>query len=394
VSRARALYFLVSAVISAGIGYAVTNVVDGTSLTSSVRILTQGATSRSVAGALWGGKIVSAGNDLEISTATSSGTCVEASVNPETLQVGPMTSCYSPSSRGIADIIAPPFGQHISVEELPAGNINRVGSCEPRSGELRALRFNGTGQPTPLGRPFMLFDLGCSGGTYPQVAYGAGLLWIYDCAGGPHQNQGELAEVSATTGVLEQLVSMPSVCREIIAADTEGVFIGPGDGFALGSAIYHVAPNSRKTEVVHRLNGPLAWMYGSGSDLFVEQLYNYAQPCRDNGCQLWRFSGPASYPTELRDNLDEQTPVVGNSTVDLFFVEATGRAWINPAEGPFELREISASTGEVTAIVRLAPSRAWWDDDEPSSASPSIDLFRNSLFVLLPGRIYRFPLPD
>jgi hypothetical protein len=116
--------------------------------------------------------------------------------------------------------------------------------------------------------------------------------------------------------------------------------------------------------------------------MYAALQHDYANPCTDRDCQLWRFEGPRATPTLISrnlvpgDELPEDGPV-GNATVGILVTRPEPASYATS----FDVVLIDPSTGTTRVLARLPVSRLQLAE---SSAYVS-----GALFVLVEGRLFR-----
>ncbi len=123
--------------------------------------------------------------------------------------------------------------------------------------------------------------------TRPVAAYGGGSLWIYDV---DTNNGPEAIQVSATTGKVEDVVRTPALSRPIIAANSDGLWLGNSiQGSPTAGTVFHVAPASQVvTTVDPSPSDAVDWMVADQGHVWAG-----IRPSSVNGVlSVWRFDGP------------------------------------------------------------------------------------------------------
>jgi hypothetical protein len=189
-------------------------------------------------------------------------------------------------------------------------------------------------------------------------------------------------QLSATTGTLENSVTLPSMPAGVFAANDDGFFIGPGEFYKNGQEIYRVSPGASHAQLLRQVPGPMSWMYGFTHMMFAQVRFDYAAPCERGACHLWRFVGAAAAATIMNSSVPsaEQQPV-GNANVGILAIEPSTSAPYPRAV--VEIR-IDPENGTKTILARLSVSK---DQFVESSA-----YLAGSLYVLVEGRLFRVPV--
>ncbi|MGA8296033.1 MAG: hypothetical protein WB770_03210 [Acidimicrobiales bacterium] len=136
----------------------------------------------------------------------------------------------------------------------------------------------------------------------------------------------------------------------VIAANEDGFYVGPGEFYQSGQGIYHVAPGSRHAQFLKSVPGPMAWLFGFGHSMYAGLQYDYAKPCTDHDCQLWRFQGLTATSKMVSDDVNPgDTQPDGNASVGILITRPE-----SPASASFDVVRINASTG-VTQLLASVP---------------------------------------
>lgn len=122
--------------------------------------------------------------------------------------------------------------------------------------------------------------------TAPVASYGGGSLWIYDL---DTTNGPEAIQVSATSGQVEDVVRTPALSRPIIAANSDGLWLGNSiEGGQVAGTVFHVAPGSHVVStVVASQSDAVDWMVAGPGHVWVGM-----RPNNSTLLSLWRFDGP------------------------------------------------------------------------------------------------------
>jgi len=263
-------------------------------------------------------------------------------VDPANLQLSPI--------RQFADQDPQCYGQSVGVviRYVPDSNnatisITRV---DPNTGK------------TSVGPVVMTY--GSYSDTRPVTAYGGGWLWIYDNStiqGSQTVNisnpgSAELLQVSTSSGLVVNTVSMPTLYRPIMATNDEGLWIGNSieggacEGCGPPSALYYVAPGSDHA-VVAIPNSALVvcWLLG-GEDHVWEGMGT-----THNGCgqqTIWRLDGTDFQPTfQVPDEGYDPSGVIGDQTVGLWTTKWTSSSSL--------IVNINPNTGAESVVATLPP---------------------------------------
>jgi hypothetical protein len=353
----------VSSLVAASVGYGVTDLTTNSSSTSPRWTVTSVAVPNEF------NRLITDGSSLFL--AGYSNSCRSTSVNPRSLRVDP-----SPSG---CDEVPP--GEKFAVQYGRSGPLQAYWNCKPQSAAVRLVRLDPATHKDVVGRVIMRVSGTCSH-DYPVTVYADNAMWIYDSSGGPTGSTGIIAELSATTGALETLATVPGMPAAVFAANEDGFYIGPGEFYQVGEGIYHVLPGSSGSQFIRSVPGPMAWMFGIGHSMYAALQYDYVNPCTDHDCQLWRFEGPKATPTLISSNLapgDElpEDGPVGGATVGILVTRPRPLTYATS----FEVVLIDPSTGTAKVVARLPVSRLQFAE---SSAYVS-----GALYVLVDGRLFR-----
>jgi hypothetical protein len=154
-------------------------------------------------------------------------------------------------------------------------------------GTIAIERHDPTTNIDTVGPIVMRYDVASD--TRPVSAYGGGSLWIYDL---DTSNGPEAIQVSATSGQVEDVVRTPAFSRPIIAANSDGLWLGNSiEGGQLPATVYRVAPGSHTvTTVVPSPSDAVDWMVADQGHVWAG-----IRPSSVNGVlSLWRFDGPTA----------------------------------------------------------------------------------------------------
>jgi hypothetical protein len=254
--------------------------------------------------------------------------CVRAPVDPSALTLGAVTpgSCDYSAASG---------------EQVAFTVINPDGGSTAFTSSIAIVTTDRNTGARTTGPIVMRFSEASD--TSPVAAYGGGSLWIYDV---DTSNGPEAIQVSATTGKVEDVVRTPSLTRPVMAANSDGLWLGNSiEGGQMSPTLFHVAPGS------HVVTTALS---GSGEDVvdwMVADDGHVWAGIRKAGSamlNLWRFDGPTA---KVAVDLPEPSLEVGFNFV--IGSEQDG-IWLTTPDPPF------GATAEPTDnqhldIVRLDP---------------------------------------
>jgi hypothetical protein len=206
-----------------------------------------------------------------VTSSSQNAPCVRAPVDPAPLTLGTVTtrSCDDPASLGdrVFFIVNNPDGGSTAFTSSIAITVT-----DPNTGRLT------TGP--------ILMRFSEASDTRPVAAYGGGSLWVYDVntSNGP-----EAIQVSATSGKVEDVVRTPELSRPIIAANSDGLWLGNSiEGVQLSGTVFHVAPGSHTvTTVVSSGTDAVDWMVADNGHVWAG-----IRPAGGSLLSLWRFDGP------------------------------------------------------------------------------------------------------
>jgi hypothetical protein len=322
--------------------------------------------------------------------ATDPGTgydCTNAPVNLTTLQIETKysTAC-APNSVYYAGVVPQhTFSTSTDTTVGPVTSFDSALEHGPTSYDdlVRVAMHNTkTGQST-VGPVVMTFDGEVN--TYQlEMAYGAGLLWLYDCK---TPSGSKLVEVSATTGVVEQSVSMPNICRASVSANADGFFLTQDDE-SYGPAtivMYHVAPGVSHVTNVDTLPGLIDWNTTIDSSFWAQFTAGKALDGLDGTQELIRYRGQEATPQIIARDVESNDysygPVSGGGYE--WTVQVTP-ARDKPTTYTQHILEINVASGETKSIGSFGNTLL-----EPGAGYPSIAYFHGSVYVLEGGKIYR-----
>ncbi|HEY1737964.1 MAG TPA: hypothetical protein VGI86_04605, partial [Acidimicrobiia bacterium] len=226
-------------------------------------------------------------------------------------------------------------------------------------------------------------------------------LWIYDVdsTDGP-----ELLQVSAESGAVVNTVRMPTIYRPAMAANDDGIWIGPTiDGpIPAVDTLYHVAPASKQPTVVLGTHDAVCWLTASGHDLWA----GTGPTCVQQTIRRFRGSGGQLVFT-VPDRGIEPNTVIGNETDGLWTMQ-----WVPPPSAtlerafqlPQEIVRIDPDTGAERVVARL-PETAFSNESDESNGlvAGQAVYFRGTLYLLEPpfqqngylgySKLIRIPVP-
>lgn len=267
------------------------------------------------------------------------GGCVPTKIDSQPLRLGAKISGCEPG----------PPGERFSIKYVRVGSLKAYWNCKPESAADRVVSFDPSTRRVTVG-PIIMRVSGTCSHDYPVWVYAAGSLWVYNASAGPAGRSGAIAEVSTSTGRLETLVYVPNMPAAVIAANEDGFYVGPGEFYQSGQGIYHVAPGSRHAQFLKSVPGPMAWLFGFGHSMYAGLQYDYAKPCTDHDCQLWRFQGLTATSKIVSDDVNPgDTQPDGNASVGILITRPE-----SPASASFDVVRINASTG-VTQLLASVP---------------------------------------
>ena len=308
--------------------------------------------------------------------------CQTAKVAPVTLRVSAATTC-------------PSLGGHsVAVESEPTSTIGAFANCGAENASVVPVRVGPDGSVTK-GPVVMRYGL-CSD-TALEVAYGSGSLWVYDAATGNPGRHGELVRLSATSGALENTIALPSFVRPVVAADSSGFWIGPsndslGPTIGLDDAIYHVAPGSNSASLVLHWDGPVAWMLGAGTSMYVDVTTRNGAT---NG-ELWRLGAKPKQRTLVDDHLASAAKWMlgGDSTAGFFGLNDVGigrPSYSSPYSGPtykayrFQIEQLNPQSGALRTLTWIGSATSPYQH----YGVPQLVYASGAAFVLYGNRLYR-----
>ena len=281
----------------------------------------------------------------------STSICVEATMNPQTLEL---------ASRSTPDCNDPALdGETVGIVNsyVPSSNnaTISIAHVDPRTGQRS------------VGPVVMTY--GSYSDTRPVTAYGGGWLWIYDdsIVGGadtgtvPNPATAELLQVSTSSGRVVNTVSMPTPFRPIMAANDVGLWIGNSleggvcSGCSPPAALYYVAPGSDKAVVaISNSTFDVCWLLGSDNDLWAGIGH------QRTGCShqtIWRLDGSDFQPVfAVSDDGYHPNTVIGDESVGLWTMQWTHPpTGASPSASPQEIVGINPDTGAERVVATLPP---------------------------------------
>lgn len=133
-----------------------------------------------------------------------------------------------------------------------------------------------------------------SGGARPSFVESDGSLWIFDYR---TEHGAEVIRISTATGTILQRTSMPSISRPVVAVNRLGFWLGQDSESFFGESpatpgIWLAPVGASRGVLVKQTNGDLFAMQPSGTSMAV-----YLAPDWESGggtIELWRFTPVAS----------------------------------------------------------------------------------------------------
>lgn len=271
-------------------------------------------------------------------------TCVAAPVDPTTLHitVTAEASCGDPSVAGrtVGTVI----------HYLPHSNnaTIQIADVDPRTGQLSV---------GPVVMTYASYS-----DTRPVTAYGGGWLWIYDnstttsttTVDQAHPGHPKLLQISATTGAVVDIVTMPALFRPFMAADDAGLWIGNSIEGGMSPALLRVPPGAATPEVViPSTTAHTCWLLGSGDTLWAGIGPTERGACRHQTIE--RFDGTSTQPVfDVAEAGYGPSSVVGNQSQGLWTMQWTVHRG-TPLVSPQVIVRIDPSTGAETDVATLPP---------------------------------------
>jgi hypothetical protein len=301
----------------------------------------------------------------------------EAPVDPQTLVLGPVAKadCGDPAI----------WGEVVSVDTTTIPRSNNatitIATLDPGTGAVSD-------------GPVVMTYASLSD-TRPLTADGGGWLWIYDV---DTTVGAEVLQISASTGQLVDSVPMPRIYRPILAADDDGLWIGPsvegvgstGPGSSgPPSTLYDVTPGSdAPSTVIAGTALAVCWLVANGDSLWAGIATNANQACQRQA--FWRFDGADRQPVV-------ETPLAGDppssdglgpSSVVGDQADGLWTAWFLASRDVVEVIRIDPDTGAETVVASVpGPSGAgsWpsWDAPLGEFGIEAV-LVGGSMFLLEP----------
>ena len=182
--------------------------------------------------------------------------------------------------------------------------------------------------------------------TNPVTAIGGGSLWIYDAA----TPQGPvLLQVSTSSGRVVSTVPMPQIYRPVMAANDDGLWLGPAFNGTGPATLYHVGSRSKTATVVVGAHSSVCWLVASAHDLWA----GIGPYCGRQSIQ--HYQGTAIQFT-VDDDGYNPSAVVGDAAHGLFTMQWVPPAGIGaPSVAPRrqEIIRIDPDSGAERVIARL-----------------------------------------
>lgn len=218
--------------------------------------------------------------------------------------------------------------------------------------------------------------------TKPVSTTAGSWLWIYDV---DTTNGPELLQVSAASGVVVNTVHMPTIYRPVMAANDDGLWLGPSVNETIPpvATVYHVSPGSAHVTVALGGHDWVCWLVANGHDLWAGTGPTCVQQT------IRRFRGSDSRLVfAVADHGVEPNTVIGNETDGLWTMQ-----WVPPPSAagrlavqlPQEIVGIDPDTGTEHVVAHLpkTPFTTETDESEGLVAGQAV-YFHDSLYLLEP----------
>ncbi|HZV26788.1 MAG TPA: hypothetical protein VFG00_10900 [Acidothermaceae bacterium] len=217
--------------------------------------------------------------------------------------------------------------------------------------------------------------------TRPVAVYGGGSLWIYDL---DTTNGPEAIQVAATSGQVEDVVRTPALSRPIIAANSDGLWLGNSiEGSIVAGTVFHVASGSHVvTTVVSTPNDAVDWLVADDGHVWAA-----IRPATPSGAlSVWRFDGPnaaVAFRTPEPSLQEGPNFVVGNEQDGLWLTTSDPPigAYPSPTDNQhLDVVRLDADNGKPTVEAALPPLHTL--DAQSQTASGQAALFADRYFLL------------
>jgi hypothetical protein len=139
-------------------------------------------------------------------------------------------------------------------------------------GVLRVARLNPTTHRISVGPVIVTFAQGSGG--WPVIVEGDGSIWAY-C---PSTSGSTVLRFSAANGVLLQEITIPSVPRPEIAANSDGLFLGESNQGGSTPGIYFVPVGASQDELIQATKDFVFMMQATGHSMTVIEAPYAAGP--------------------------------------------------------------------------------------------------------------------
>lgn len=188
-----------------------------------------------------------------------------------------------------------------------------------------------------------------------DVVAANGLAWVYDDDTRPMS----VLRVSTTTGRVEGRFPVPGLGYDPrMAADVNGLWIGPSQGWAggKGARLYRVGPEAKRSTVALRFNGALQWLDAAGYRLWAGVV---APPPRLSE-SVWLLDGARakraySTPAPRLPGPEVAYAMVGDLAQGLYTLGGDLSAPVDSDDcsGHLDVVRVDPSTGEQRVVARV-----------------------------------------
>jgi len=282
VSRGRVIYLLLSAVLSAFIGYLVTNAVESNGLPQATNS--------------------SAPPTLSFTAMATSFIKVPIDRSSAATDDLPSATCQWPDGRSSITLAA---ARRLDCSTFGGANfpIPRANSFTILDSPIGGAPYNENGQLTDdlrfvhLSADKSVIDVGpvlmqfgaYSGGAQPSFVEADGSLWIFDFR---TEHGSEVIRVSTTTGAILQRTAMPAISRPVVAVNQVGFWLGQATNSLFSGSptlgVWLAPVGAKKGDLIRQTDGAIWAMLPNGSSMNV-----YLSPrwhTGDQSYQIWTFT--------------------------------------------------------------------------------------------------------
>ncbi len=228
--------------------------------------------------------------------------------------------------------------------------------------------------------------------TTPEWTYGGGYLWLYDAALSKSTKTAprpaEVLRISLTTGRVMATVTVPSLVRVELAANTEGLWIGRSQETPLGSTpaalLYFLGVRATKPKVVIRNGDYVSWLAAGGHAAWATLIgadksgasITDSFPTATGKPRATTLSPKVIVPIETGQESFDAQPVLEDPGVGLFFITTEYPKSGNSAVSFQQIFRFNPTNGHESKVTSIRL---------PSGRFQASVVYKGSLYLLTGG---------